>query len=175
MKKYKNIALPIILILVAFSACKKDNSPISPVSVNSIIGLWKENFYGYPNMESVIKNDSGQYIIYKPDSILKSSQLKIEKDSFQVLVEQIYFLNGDILLENKNQSVGTYEIINDTISFTDKNRIEKYYYKLEEQYLKLIYVPVVQSGDSLIWISPDIGIPWGNSPFKYQGKFTRLN
>ena len=177
MKKYKNIVLPIIVILIGFSACKKEDSPLSPIlSEYSIKGLWQESFYGNTNLEIVIKIVEEQNIIYTPDSILKTSQLKIDKDSFQVLIDQTYFLDGDTLLANQKVLKGIYEIINDTLSFTDSfNRNEKYYYELADEYLQLIYAPIIQSGDSLIWISSNIGIPWGISPFKYQGKFTRVD
>jgi len=176
MIKYQNILLPIVIIIIGLSACQKEDSPLSPTQTeNSIQGIWQESFNGDPNLERVIKNVSGQYIIYEPDSIFKTSQLIIDKDSFQVIVNQIYFLDGDILLENQEELKGIFEILSDTISFIDsRQKREKYYFELKEKYLQFIYAPVLQGGDSLIWISSEIGIPWGKSSFKYRGKFSRI-
>ena len=52
-------------------------------------------------------------------------------------------------------------------------RSEEYIYKIKGNALNLIYVPSVQSEDSLILISPDVGIPWGNS-WKDSGTFVKI-
>lgn len=167
----RNIIFLITIISFFITCCNKEDSPTSPaIQENSIEGLWQESFYGIPSFELVIKNNN----IYEPDSIIRIANLRIDKDSFQVLVDQIYYLNDATLLENQKQLKGIYEIKNDTIiTFVDSfNESEDYLYTLSENNLKLnYYIPLNDS--IIVWIPPNTGLPWGRCMFKYGGELKK--
>ena len=74
MIKFKNIIVPIIIILT-LTSCNKNDNPISPNSGKiSIEGMWQENYYGNPLYEYVsIPDSENQFNLVKPDSIEKIS------------------------------------------------------------------------------------------------------
>ena len=171
MSKRYNIIL-IIIISFFVTSCKKDNSPVSPIiQETSIEGLRKENFYGWSEFELVIKNNN----IYEPDSIIRISNLKIDKDSFQVIVNQTYFLDDTVLSKNQKELSGTYKIKNDSIvTFIDSLNVnEDYLFKHEENILRLnYYIPKTDS--IIVWIPPGVSLPWGRCLLKYGGELTRI-
>jgi hypothetical protein len=174
MIKYKGIIFTVIIL--TFTSCNKNNNPISPGKERkSIEGLWQESYYGYPLSEYVLIPDSeDQFNLIKPDSIRKTSTLTLDKNQFTVRIIGNYFLNGEAILSDSNNSEGKYEINNDsTLTFTASYKLsEEYIYKLESNIIYLMYIPVIQSGYSVSLISSDIGIPWGNS-WKHSGTFTK--
>ncbi len=171
MNKRHKIFLFIVLSFL-ITSCKNENSPISPIIQDvSIEGLWKEKFYGLTDFVLII----GYPGITKADSIIRIANLRIEKDSFKVIVDQTYFFNDTIFIEDQKALRGTYKIKNDSIvTFTDSlNTNEDYFFNLEENILQLYYY--LPKTDSIIsFIPPGAGLPWGRSPMKSGGKLTRL-
>lgn len=171
MNKRHKIFLIIVLSFL-ITSCKNENSPISPIIQDvSIEGLWKEKFYGNTAFVWFI-GDSG---ISKPDSIIRIANLRIEKDSFKVIVDQTYFFNDTILIENQKALRGTYKIKNDSIvTFIDSlDTNEDYLFNLEENILQLYYY-LPKTDSIIVLIPPSVGLPWGRSWGKYGGKLTRL-
>jgi len=126
-------------------------------------------------MERVFITVSGQLNLYEPDSILKTAQLKISNDSFHVAVNKVYFLNDTIMFESMEELNGVCKIYKDSIIFADSpNNSEIYSYQVGEKYLELIYEPLIHSSGNFVWARSDMGIPWGKSGFKGQGKLKRI-
>ncbi len=171
MNKSYNIFFVIIFCFL-ITSCKKENSPISPIIQEiSIEGLWKENFYGFPDFEWIF----GHPGISKADSIIRIASLRIEKDSFQVIVDQTYFFNDTIFIENQKELRGTYRIKNDSmVTFIDfLNVDEDYLFKLEGDTLRLNYF-IPKTDTIIVFIPPGVGLPWGRCNLKHGGKLIKV-
>jgi hypothetical protein len=167
-----HINIFIIILSFFIISCNDDNSPISPIiQQNSLTGQWEEYFYGFPDFEWFI----GYPGISKADSIIRIANLRMEKDSFQVIVDQTYFLNDTIFIENQKELRGTYKIKNDSIvTFIDSLNVnEDYLFKLKENILRLnYYIPKPDS--TIVWVPPGVGLPWGRCLLKHGGELTRV-